>query len=172
LRKIAIPVLVALAVACLAAAGWMASKSRSTEPASYAAPVTAGSPSQSSPIAGGDAAQPGAQAGTEMETASRLLARLGVTGEPSRTEPKGLRITGFVSGPSPSPLKTIGVRKGDIIVSCNKATGQTGMRCVAAIEGLQNRGEPLTLVVARDGKQITLTRSEKLPAGGAAKAPR
>jgi hypothetical protein len=39
-----------------------------------------------------------------------------------------------------------------------------GDRLQAALEGLQNRGQKVTLVVIRDGKQVTLERTEKLPA--------
>jgi len=37
------------------------------------------------------------------------------------------------------------------------------MHLVAAIEGLQERGEPITLVVVREGERMTLERTEKLP---------
>jgi len=92
------------------------------------------------------------------------LSQLGITGRPSETSPQGLLVTAFTATTPGSPLKTIGVQQGDIILSCNGAQQQMGRRLPEAIKGLQERGEPVTLVVLREGKQITLARKEKLPA--------
>ena len=112
----------------------------------------------------GRAAQPAGRAGGQQ----RSLAYFGITGGPSQTEPRGLLVTGFVSPPEQSPLKVIGVKEGDVILSCNGETRQMGERLYAAIEGLQQRGQKITLVVLRDGKQVTLERTEKLPAAATA----
>ena len=38
-----------------------------------------------------------------------------------------------------------------------------GMRLPTALKELQENGEAITCVVLRDGKEVTLTRTEKLP---------
>jgi S1-C subfamily serine protease len=91
------------------------------------------------------------------------LKQLGITGRPSDTDPKGLLVTAFTATTPESPLKTIGVQEGDVILSCNGAAQQMGTRLPEAVKGLQERGEPMTLVVLRGGKQVTLERKEKLP---------
>ncbi|MCJ7752661.1 MAG: hypothetical protein MUQ65_16500 [Armatimonadetes bacterium] len=68
-----------------------------------------------------------------------------------------------MSSSETAPLAVIGVKEGDVIVSCNGDQQQIGGRLVAAIEGLQERGEPVALVVMREGKELTLERTEKLP---------
>jgi len=90
------------------------------------------------------------------------LAQLGVVGEPSKN-PRGLLVKDFLPSATPWPLQVIGVQKGDVVISCNGQAGQLGARILQALEGLQNRGEAITLVVVRDGKDVTLSRSEKLP---------
>jgi len=141
--------LVALAVVVLAAALVMYARRPGSATASLGggAPNPAGQPADSG--AGGQ---------------QRTLAYFGITGGPSQTEPRGLLISGFTSQPDPSPLKVIGVEVGDAIISCNGETGKMGDRLQAALDGLQNRGQKITLVVIRDGKQVTLERTEKLPA--------
>jgi len=91
------------------------------------------------------------------------LTQLGITGEPSSGDPLGLAVTGFVESSKPSPLQLMGVAKGDVIVSCNGQAQQIAGRIVVAIRNLQDKGEPITLVVLREGKQITLERTEKFP---------
>jgi len=92
------------------------------------------------------------------------LSQLGITGRPSDTSPRGLLVTAFTATTPESPLETIGVQQGDVILSCNGAQQQMGRRLAEAIKGLQERGEPVTSVVLREGKQVTLERKEKLPA--------
>ena len=92
------------------------------------------------------------------------LSQLGITGRPSDTSPQGLLVTAFTATTPESPLKTIGVQQGDVILSCNGAQQQMGRRLPEAMKGLQERGEPVTLVVLREGKQITLARKDKLAA--------
>jgi len=92
------------------------------------------------------------------------LTQLGITGRPSDTSPQGLLVIAFRATTPESPLKTIGVQQGDVILSCNGAQQQMGSRLPEAVKGLQERGEPVTLVVLREGKQVTLERKEKLPA--------
>ena len=127
------------------------------------------SPSGESPAAGtGPAARAGSRqgglsAGAGGGSSLQHLVQLGITGEPSATEPRGLLVTGFVPSSETAPLAVIGVKEGDVIVSCNGQQRQPGMRLVAAIEGLQKRGEPITLVVVREGERVTLERTEKLP---------
>jgi S1-C subfamily serine protease len=75
-------------------------------------------------------------------------------------------LTGFLSSPEASPLGVIGVRVGDKIISCNGQQERIATRLVAALDGLQNRGEPVVLVVLRDGKEVRLERTEKLPGAG------
>lgn len=87
-------------------------------------------------------------------------------------EPRGLLVTGFVSAPETTPLAVIGVKEGDVIVSCNGRQQQLGVRLVAAIEKLQESGEPVTLVVVRNGEQVTLERAEKLPGGQTGQDPK
>jgi S1-C subfamily serine protease len=120
-----------------------------------------------SPAGGGPsrAGQPAGRAGGQQRT----LAYFGITGGPSQTDPRGLLVTGFVSPPEQSPLKVVGVKEGDVILSCNGETHQMGERLYAAIEGLEQRGQKITLVVLRDGKQVTLARTEKLPAAATAR---
>jgi len=128
-----------------------------------------GSPSGESPAtgpgptAGAGSRQGGPPAGAEGMSPQQHLAQLGITGKPNATEPRGLLVTGFVSSSETAPLAVIGVKEGDVIVSCNGARQQIGVRLVAAVKGLQERGEPVTLVVMRDGQQVTLERTEKLP---------
>jgi len=95
----------------------------------------------------------------------RGIAQWGATGRPSQN-PQGLRITGFLPSPGPSPLEVIGVREGDVIVRCNGASEQLRDHLLAAMTGLQERGEPIVLVVSRDGRLLTLERTEKLPSAG------
>ena len=116
-----------------------------------------------SPATGADRIQ-GVQTGVPANRSSQQhLAQLGITGEPNRGEPRGLLVTGFVSSSESAPLGVIGVKQGDVIVSCNGRREQIGLRLVAAIDGLRESGNPVVLVVMRDGKQVTLERTEKLP---------
>ncbi len=64
-------------------------------------------------------------------------------------------------------MELLGVKKGDVIVSCNGQSRQMGLRLLAAIEGLQSRGEPVVLEVVRGGKRIKLETTERLPTPGA-----
>jgi S1-C subfamily serine protease len=73
-------------------------------------------------------------------------------------------VTGFVSSSRPSPVELMGVEEGDVIVLCNGRAGQMGVRLLAAVEGLQSRGEPVVLEVVRNGKQIRLRATKKPPA--------
>jgi S1-C subfamily serine protease len=73
-------------------------------------------------------------------------------------------VTGFVSSSGPSPVELLGVEEGDVIVSCNGRSGQIGVRLLAAIEGLQSRGEPLVLEVVRNGRRIKLRATKGPPA--------
>jgi S1-C subfamily serine protease len=75
-------------------------------------------------------------------------------------------VTGFLSSPEASPLGVIGVRVGDKIVSCNGQREQIARRIISALDGLENRGEPIVLVVIRDGEEVRLERTEKLPSAG------
>lgn len=121
-----------------------------------------GSPSAEPPAAGpGPTARAGSRrggppTGTGGGSSQQHLAQLGITGKPNAGEPRGLLITGFVSSSETAPLAVIGVKEGDVIVSCNGQQQQIGVRLVAAVKGLQERGEPVTLVVMRDGEQVTL----------------
>ena len=85
-----------------------------------------------------------------------------VSGGESGTEPGGPR---NVAPPKSfdSPLSLLGVEEGDVLGSCNGETAQVRERLVEAVANLQKRGEPITLVVERDGKRITLRRTERLP---------
>ena len=121
------------------------------------------SPGTVSGAVGGPGAGP-AQAGGQSPRAQQ--AQLGITGEPSQLDPKGLVVTGFVSSPEASPLGVLGVKVGDKIISCNGQQEQIATRLTAALDGLQNRGEPIVLVVLRDGKEVRLERTEKLPGEG------
>jgi S1-C subfamily serine protease len=94
------------------------------------------------------------------------LAQLGVIGKPSQTEPQGLLVEGFTPSSEPWPLEILGVEKGDVIVSVNGQQGRIGARLTTALEGLQSRGETITLEVIRDGKRVKLERAEKLPGAG------
>jgi S1-C subfamily serine protease len=113
---------------------------------------------------------PPAAAGTT--SSPQHLAELGITGKPSGGEPQGLLVTGFVSSSENAPLAVIGVKEGDVIVSCNGDQQQIAVRLLAAIEGLQERGEPVTLVVMREGKELKLERTEKLPGSEAGQNPK
>jgi len=93
------------------------------------------------------------------------LVPLGVTGRPSATEPQGLQITGFVPADKPWPLEVIGVEEGDVIITCNGQREQMARRLQAAVEALQERGEPIVLEVLRGGERIVLERTERLPDG-------
>jgi len=118
--------------------------------------TTSGSTSQPT-----TALPPGGMPPSSSGQSSRAdVARLGVVGEPS-PDRRGLRIKDFTS--SSSPLQVLGVKKGDVIISCNGQQRQLGLLINQAIDGLQTRGEAITLVVERAGKQVTLTRAEKLP---------
>jgi S1-C subfamily serine protease len=109
---------------------------------------------------GGGPAQAGGQSPPNQ------LTQLGIAAEPSQEQPRGLVLTGFLSSPEASPLGVIGVRVGDKIISCNGQQERIATRLVAALDGLQNRGEPVVLVVLRDGKEVRLERTEKLPGAG------
>ncbi len=108
--------------------------------------------------AGGPQAGGGSAAG-----AGSMMAQLGINAQPSRGQTQGMQVTGFVESSKPSPLKAIGVKEGDVIVTCNGQSGQIGSRCQSALEGLQKRGEPMTIEVIRNGKRVRLERKEKLP---------
>lgn len=101
-----------------------------------------------------------AQAGGVSRQAQ--LTQLGITGGPDMAKPMGLVVTGFVSSSGSSPLEVIGVKVGDKIISCNGQQEQIATRLVAALDGLQSRGEPVVLVVFRDGERVRLERTEKL----------
>lgn len=144
----------ALALACIAlAAGVLFGCGSNPTPPPETGPGTAAGP-------GGGPAQ-----ATEPSRRDQLI-ELGVTGGPSRTGPGGLSITRFVSSPESSPLGVLGVKEGDTIVSCNGQQQQLASRIVAALEGLESRGEPVVLVVMRDGERVRLERTEKLPSEG------
>jgi S1-C subfamily serine protease len=123
----------------------------------------------STPRGAGDRA--GRSGGPGDRSGQARLAPLGITGQPSGTQPQGLRVTGFTSSTEPSPLEVIGVKEGDVIVGCNGGQEQMAGRCLAAIEGLQERGEPITLTVIRDGQQIELKRTERIPDAPTSEAP-
>lgn len=91
------------------------------------------------------------------------LAQLGVIGSPSQTEPQGLLVADFTPSSEPWPLEVLGVEKGDVIISVNGEQGRIGGRLVNALEVLEQGGEPITLDIIRDGKRVTLERTEKLP---------
>jgi S1-C subfamily serine protease len=91
------------------------------------------------------------------------LAALGISGKPSNTTPQGLEITAF-TGTTESPLKAMGMKAGDVIIKCNGEQQQMGKRLPAAFKDLQDNGKAVTCVILRDGKEMTLTRSEKMPA--------
>lgn len=136
------------------------------------------SPSAESPATGpgpttsAGSRQGGPPAGAGGMSSPQHLAQLGITGKPSGTEPRGLLVTGFVSSSETAPLAVIGVKEGDVIVSCSGQRQQLGVRLVAAFKGLQERGEPVTLVVMRDGQQLTLERTEKLPGSQTGQDPK
>ena len=115
------------------------------------------------PAARDGSPQGGLSAGTEGRSSEQHLVQLGIAGKPNSGEPQGLLVTGFVSSSETAPLAVIGVKEGDVIVGCNGEQQQIGRRLVAAIDGLQERGEPITLVVVREGERVTLERTEKLP---------
>ncbi|MFB3880499.1 MAG: hypothetical protein ACE149_04510 [Armatimonadota bacterium] len=143
-------VLLALGIAVLAVAAVLYARRSGTSAASLLGkPAGVGAQQSAGSGAGGQ---------------QRTLAYFGITGGPSQTEPRGLLISSLAEEPNPSPLKLIGVQVGDVIVSCNGGTKQMGERLYSALDGLQNRGEKITLVVVRDGKQMTLERTDKLPA--------
>ena len=128
-----------------------------------------GSPSGESPATGPspatriDGIQGIPTGGPAGGSSQQQLAQLGISGKPNAGETRGLLVTGFVSSSETAPLAVIGVKEGDVIVSCNGQQQQLGIHLVAAIERLQDRGEPVTLVVMRDGEQVRLERTEKLP---------
>jgi S1-C subfamily serine protease len=109
---------------------------------------------------GGGPAQTGGQSPRAQQ------AQLGITGEPDQEEPRGLLVTGFLSSPEASPLGIIGVKVGDKIISCNGQQERIATRLVAALDGLESRGEPVVLVVMRDGEEVRLERTEKLAGAG------
>lgn len=109
---------------------------------------------------GGDL--PATPAGSAARSSPSSLARLGVIGAPSPTEPRGLRVTGFVAASEPWPIQRLGVEEEDVIVSCNGQQEQIGSRLLAAFEGLESRGEPMVIEVVRDGERIKLEAKEKL----------
>lgn len=137
-----------------------------------------GSPSGESPVAEpGPITRTGSRrggpsAGTRGASSQQHLAQLGITGKPNAGEPQGLLVTGFVASSETAPLAVIGVKEGDVIVSCNGQHQQLGVHLVAAVKALQENGEPLTLVVAREGEQVTLERSEKLPGSQTGQNPK
>jgi len=124
------------------------------------------------PTAGAGSRRGGLPVGTGGGSSPQHLAQLGITGKPNARDPQGLLVTGFISSSETAPLAVIGVKEGDVIVSCNGKQQQLGVYLVAAIEGLQERGEPVTLVVMRDGEQVTLERTEKLPGGQTGQNPK
>ena len=107
--------------------------------------------------------QGGQPRGGRGQSSPEHLTQLGITGKPNMGQPQGLLVTGFVSSSETAPLAVIGVKEGDVIVSCNDQQQQLGIRLVEAIKGLQESGKPVTLVVMRDGERVTLERTEKLP---------
>jgi S1-C subfamily serine protease len=113
----------------------------------------------------------GGPPGPAAKSLPEHLTQLGITGEPSSGSPMGLVVTGFVTSPEPSPLQLMGVEKGDVIVSCNGQQQQIAGRVVTAVRNLQEKGEPVTLVVLRQGKELTLERTEKFPESKPAQGP-
>jgi len=89
-------------------------------------------------------------------------ARLGIESDLS-TEPKGLRIVSFREPRSRSPLVAIGLKEGDIVLSCNEYDSGLRMRLVLAVTELQRQGQPVKLEVSRGGKQIAIEWTQKLP---------
>jgi S1-C subfamily serine protease len=124
----------------------------------------AATPSAAGAGVAGPGGPPDTPTGSAAASSPLHLAQVGVVGRPSQTEPRGLQVTGFVPSSKPWPLDILGVKKGDVIVTCNGQREQIGVRLIAALEGLQSRGETVTLEVIRDGRQMKLERSEKLPA--------
>jgi S1-C subfamily serine protease len=129
-----------------------------------------GDPS-ASPIAQGAGGGGDPSGGAAGGSSPSHLSPLGITGRPSTTQPPGLLVTGFTPSPEPSALKVIGVEEEDVIVACNGQREHMRDACLAAIEGLQERGEPITLLVLRDGQQVELTRTERLPDAPSSEAP-
>ncbi len=126
---------------------------------------------ETSPIAQGTGGRAGPSRGAAGRSSPSHLAPLGIAGRPSATQPQGLLVTGFTLSPEPSPLQVIGVEEGDVIVACNGESRHMRDRILDAIEGLRERGEPITLSVVRNGQQIELTRTERLPDSPASEKP-
>ncbi len=93
-------------------------------------------------------------------------ARLAITARPDPAEPRGLLVTGFLSSPEASPLGVMGVRVGDKIVSCNGQREKIATGIVAALDALENEGEPIVLIVYRDGQEMRIEQTEKLSSVG------
>jgi S1-C subfamily serine protease len=83
---------------------------------------------------------------------------LRVTFRPS--ESAGLRIAAMDDA---SPLKTMGLKGGDLITGVNGKTSNLRTELTAAIEALQSNGTPVELTVDRKGKKETIKWTEKLP---------
>ena len=88
---------------------------------------------------------------------------LGITFSQSR-EPLGFKVDKFEGTPSPSPLKIMGVKEGDVITAVNGEPQQIRDRILEAIRNLQKQGTPIELTVSRGGKSEIVKWTQKLPA--------
>jgi membrane-associated protease RseP (regulator of RpoE activity) len=85
------------------------------------------------------------------------------------SSPRGFKVDGFEGSAGSSPLEVIGVKPGDVIMECNGAKQGIRDALITAIDELQTGGKPITVVVSRGGKELSLKRTEKLPAAAVAK---
>jgi len=94
------------------------------------------------------------------------MPELGVKAGPS-SAPPGLKVSAFQSSTGATPLQIMGIKEGDVIESVNGSAESIRTALGDAIRALQKEGKPITLVVNRDGKELTLKVDKKLPAAAA-----
>lgn len=86
---------------------------------------------------------------------------LGISFGPSRS-PQGFSILKMDDS---SPLKTMGMKVGDVVTSVNRQIASMRPVLVDAIKALQDEGTPIEVTISRDGAGQTIKWAEKLPAG-------
>jgi len=93
---------------------------------------------------------------------------LGISFGPSQS-PQGFSILKMDDS---SPLKTMGMKVGDVVTSVNGQMASMRPVLVDAIEALQHKGTPIEVTISRDGAGRTIKWAEKLPAGVVKAKPR
>lgn len=81
---------------------------------------------------------------------------LGINWKPSMS-PRGVRVTGFLPAKDGEPvLQRMGIKRGDVITSCNGKAENIRMQLEEAVKQYQDKGTAFSVEVSRDRETITL----------------